>query len=265
MRIVRGRQVQDECRKRRVYGLWSSDVLGCGRCERFVDVLDVSCELKCTELEHGYCCLQLQRRIHRRERRDVLGLRRRQVQGREWIGCLFGLLGWDVLGDCRGDCVFGVRGLSGELEFGSVEYDLHVQHRVHRSKWWCVLGMCCRQVQGEQRERRVHGLCNSDVFRDSSCKRFVDVLGVSFECKCTDLELGRCCLFVQCWIHRREWRDVHNLRCWEIQGREWLEWVFQLLRRHVPANCRGDRCWILRRVSCEFVLGRCRGECLECV
>ena len=51
MRAVRRRQVQDEPRERDVYGLWYSDVLGCGRGECFLYVLGVSCESEFAGLE----------------------------------------------------------------------------------------------------------------------------------------------------------------------------------------------------------------------
>ena len=56
--------------------------------------------------------------------------------------------------------------------------------------------MCCWKIQDGERERRVHGLRNRDILGYGRCKRFVDLLDVSFELKCTDLELGECCLFV---------------------------------------------------------------------
>ena len=54
---MRRREVQDERRERRVRRLRGSDVLGCGRGERFVDVRGVFFELECAGLELDQCCL----------------------------------------------------------------------------------------------------------------------------------------------------------------------------------------------------------------
>ena len=59
VRAVRRREVQDEPRELGVHGLWYSDVLGCGRCECFLDVLDVSYECEFASLESDEWFLHL--------------------------------------------------------------------------------------------------------------------------------------------------------------------------------------------------------------
>ena len=95
MYVVRRREIQDECRERRVHGLRTGDVLGCGRgvggcdvcrlsgqlvlgrCrgECFRDVFCMSWQLQFTVRKCDTRCLCLLRRVHRRKRRDMSALR----------------------------------------------------------------------------------------------------------------------------------------------------------------------------------------------
>ena len=56
--------------------------------------------------------------------------------------------------------------------------------------------MCCRQVQDEQRECRVHGLWCGYLFDDGRRKRGVGMLDLSYKLKFGSVELCRWCLYL---------------------------------------------------------------------
>jgi hypothetical protein len=83
-----------------------------------------------------------------------------QTQGREWVGFLFGLLGWDAFDDCRGDCFVYLYCLPGKLYFDSVElcnYCLATRGRLVQTAAyaWRVLLESTRSAAGVSRARTV--------------------------------------------------------------------------------------------------------------
>ena len=80
----------------------------------------------------------------------------------------------------------------------------HVCESVHFDRMRCGYhGSCrlmhivrCREVQGCQRECRVHGLRKREVLDYCGSEHVVDVLGVSCECECDVFEHGDSCLFL---------------------------------------------------------------------
>ena len=100
-------------------------------------------------------------------------MRRRQVQDEQRERDVHGLWCGLVFGGCWSYCYFQLCELPRELKCAGLELGhgcLYLQCRIHRRKRGCVLRMRRRQVQDEQRECRVYGLCGGDLLGDSRRK-----------------------------------------------------------------------------------------------